>query len=188
MGELLVGKGRPGRYPRKDAASKTKTHDSPTTAASAFVQQVARARDIPGCSSPFCRSRSNGPTRYADLLQNSEERGKRPDYAARFIQRELGNRCDDNSVRHSFCNTPRAVNNDVQVGAAEGSHHVPNRWPWPTRWACTGTSCSQGRGGYTAGSGRRVPSSSRLRGPCGDVAVTPRLPTPGGKNFRTRPR
>ena len=30
---------------------------------------------------------------------------------------------------------PDAMNNNVQVGVAKGSHHPPNRWPWPTRWA-----------------------------------------------------
>ena len=37
-----------------------------------------------------------------------------------------------------FCNiqnTAGVVTNDVQVRAAEGFHHVPIPWPWPTRWA-----------------------------------------------------
>lgn len=47
-----------------------------------------------------------------------------------------------------FGNTPDAVNNDVQIRAAAGSHHPPNPWPWPTRWAYVGTSCRRGREGY----------------------------------------
>lgn len=47
-----------------------------------------------------------------------------------------------------FCSTPDAVNNDVQAGTAAGSHHHPNRWPWPTRWAGAGTNCRTGREGY----------------------------------------
>ncbi len=38
-------------------------------------------------------------------------------------------------MSHRFCDTPDAVNNDVQVGAAAGSHLAPIPWPWPTRWA-----------------------------------------------------
>ncbi len=34
-----------------------------------------------------------------------------------------------------FYNSPDAVNNDVQVRAADGSHHVPTLRPWPHRWA-----------------------------------------------------
>ncbi len=44
-----------------------------------------------------------------------------------------------------FCNMPDAVNNDVQVEVAKGSHHLPIPWPWPTRWAGMGTGCHQGR-------------------------------------------
>jgi len=51
-------------------------------------------------------------------------------------------------MSHGFCNTSDVVNNDVQVEMAAGSHHLPNRWPWPTRWAGAGTSCRQRRGGY----------------------------------------
>ena len=51
-------------------------------------------------------------------------------------------------MSHGFCDTPDAVNNDVLVGAAEGSHHPPNPWPWPTRGAGRGTSCRTGREGY----------------------------------------
>jgi hypothetical protein len=38
-------------------------------------------------------------------------------------------------MSHKFCNKWKTINNDVQVGAAAGSHHPPNPWPWPTRWA-----------------------------------------------------
>ena len=47
-----------------------------------------------------------------------------------------------------FCNTSDAVNNNVQVTAAAGSHHLPIPWPWPTRWAGMGRSCCRGREGY----------------------------------------
>ena len=36
---------------------------------------------------------------------------------------------------HGFRNTPNAMNNDVQVEPAASSHHFPNPWPWPNRWA-----------------------------------------------------
>jgi hypothetical protein len=38
-------------------------------------------------------------------------------------------------MSHNFGNTPNAVNNNVQVGAADDSHRPPNPWPWPHRWA-----------------------------------------------------
>ncbi len=44
-------------------------------------------------------------------------------------------------MSHRFDNTPNAVNNDVQVRAAAGSHHLPTPWPWPHRWAWVGTGC-----------------------------------------------
>jgi len=34
-------------------------------------------------------------------------------------------------MSHDFFNTSDAVNNDVQVEVAEGSHHVPIPWAWP---------------------------------------------------------
>ncbi len=37
-------------------------------------------------------------------------------------------------MSHRFCDTPDAVNNNVQIGMAARSHHLPNPWPWPTRW------------------------------------------------------
>jgi hypothetical protein len=46
----------------------------------------------------------------------------------------------------SFCMSQKpvgAVYNDVQIKAATDSHHPPNRWPWPHRWACVGTGCRQ---------------------------------------------
>ncbi len=38
-------------------------------------------------------------------------------------------------MSHGIGDTPDAVNNNVQVRAAAGSHNVPNPWPWPHRWA-----------------------------------------------------
>jgi hypothetical protein len=38
-------------------------------------------------------------------------------------------------MSHRFGNTPNAVNNNVQVAVAEGSHYTPIPWPWPLRWA-----------------------------------------------------
>lgn len=32
-------------------------------------------------------------------------------------------------MSHGIGDTPNAVNNDVQVRAAAGSHHLPIRWP-----------------------------------------------------------
>jgi hypothetical protein len=50
---------------------------------------------------------------------------------------------------HGISGTSDAVNNDVRVRAAAGSHHPPNPWPWPHRWACVGTSCRTGCRRYT---------------------------------------
>ena len=48
---------------------------------------------------------------------------------------------------HRIGGTPNAMNNDVQVEMAEGSHHAPIPWPWPTRWGLTGNELPHRTGG-----------------------------------------
>lgn len=56
--------------------------------------------------------------------------------------------CEILKMSLRICKTPDAVNNDVQVRAAAGSHHLPTLRPWPTRAAWKGRSCRQRREGY----------------------------------------